>query len=402
MADALSRSSGDVDHEEVRLNEEMVVNAAHKVQLQKQNRYEDYLVKLVSIVKNNTWDESHKEKYKAYYASRNKLTEHQGLLYYNRCRYVPAFAERPDIIDAAHHAHQGIVKTQLRIAEYFWWPGWNSQVYEFIKDCKICKSSPRTKKTWEEPLNPVTLPKGPWQKVAIDIKGPIKGGTYPYLLVLMDYYSKWPEVIGLYSITSKVIINVLIGIFARCGVPRELVSDNGRQFISEEMKMFLEKLQVRHRTVALYSPKQNGLVERFNRFLAEKLAEARLNKQNTKRAIEIALYNYRSTPHITTRVSPFEAFYNRKMPNQVARFFPQSGFPKQRKIDGRDLAERQSRMKTHHDKKFGAKSRRFQKGQTIFIKKDKGVYYKDKVKSDRRTSILTKDNGVWPKNKISK
>ena len=78
---------------------------------------------------------------------------------------------------------------------------------------------------------------------------------------------------------------MLKDIFTRNVFPRELISDNGTQLVSGQMKLFLEDRGIEHHKVALYSPQQNGLVERFNRVLAEKLKEAKDGRVDMETAV---------------------------------------------------------------------------------------------------------------------
>ena len=113
-------------------------------------------------------------------------------------------------------------------------------------------------------MQPTELPNGPWEKIEIDLTGPFTGRHY--CLVLMDYYSRYPEVKILQSITSTTVINKLIKLFSH-GYPREIISDNGRQFVSEEMENFLFEHGIEHRRVIPYLAGANGLVENFNKTL---------------------------------------------------------------------------------------------------------------------------------------
>ena len=99
------------------------------------------------------------------------------------------------------------------------------------------------------------------------------------------------------------------------GHPKTIVSDTGKQLISKEVEAFLTDLEISHYQIALYLPKQNGLVERFNRVLSEKIKEAIKFDWNVLKMIEHILFNCRSTPHNTTRVALFEALFGRKMKN---------------------------------------------------------------------------------------
>ena len=82
-------------------------------------------------------------------------------------------------------------------------------------------------------------------------------------LIVVDSHSKWPEVFQMNSTTTSATISILRMLFARFGIPREIVSDNGPQFISHEMKEFLKSNGIRHMTSAPFNPRTNGLAERF-------------------------------------------------------------------------------------------------------------------------------------------
>ena len=85
------------------------------------------------------------------------------------------------------------------------------------------------------PLQPTPLPRGPWVKGAVDLVDPVDG---QFILSYIDYYSSYPEAYILKEITSREVIKAYI--FATFGFPEELVSDNGKQFISKEFEAFLK------------------------------------------------------------------------------------------------------------------------------------------------------------------
>ena len=101
-----------------------------------------------------------------------------------------------------------------------------------------------------------------------------------------------------------------------------MVSDNGTQFVSNGMKYFLKGLDIIHTKVALYTPSQNRLVERFNRVLKERLTEAKNHSWNIESATSNLLFNYRSTPYSTTEVSPFEPLFGRKIRSALTMLAP--------------------------------------------------------------------------------
>ena len=81
-------------------------------------------------------------------------------------------------------------------------------------------------------------------------------------LVVVNAHSKWPEVIPVSSTTSSSTIEVLRDLFARTGIPEQIVSDNGAQFVSEEFQALVRSNGIRHITSAPYRPATNGLAER--------------------------------------------------------------------------------------------------------------------------------------------
>ena len=118
-------------------------------------------------------------------------------------------------------------------------------------------------------MKPVDFPVKPWEKLAMDIVGPIEQGINEckYAITLLDYHSKWPEVCFTSSVTTSKVISFLKTVFSREGYPGEIVTDNGVQFTSEEFRLFLSKRVIKHTFSSLYYPQCNGAIERFNRVL---------------------------------------------------------------------------------------------------------------------------------------
>ena len=113
----------------------------------------------------------------------------------------------------------------------------------------------------------------------IDFAGPISGITY---LVVVDAYSKFPEVVKMTSTTSTSTVNALRDIFSRYGLPEIMVSDNGPQFIARKFQQFRRKNGIMHRTSAAYKPSTNGQAERVVQILKSAIAQARVTKQGAE------------------------------------------------------------------------------------------------------------------------
>lgn len=115
----------------------------------------------------------------------------------------------------------------------------------------------------------IPIPSEPWKKLAIDITGPfaIAPQSQRYVVVIIDYYSKFPEVLLTNDISSKRLTEGLDETFSRFGNPDAIVSYNGPNFVSHEFTGFLQSRDIEHIRVPNYDPRPNGLVEVFNRYL---------------------------------------------------------------------------------------------------------------------------------------
>ena len=198
---------------------------------------------------------------------------------------------RERTIDLAHASHQGIVKTKQFLRETVWFPGIDRMVERKITDCLPCQAT--TAGGQCEPLKMTPLPDGPWKQIAVDFAGPFPGGEY--ILVVIDEYSRFPEVEILYSTSANATIPKLDAIFARQGIPSMLKSDNGPPFNSEQFASWSKFIGFSHRKVTPKWPEANGEAERFMRTLNKAVKTAKLEKGNWKQEIFTFLRHYRAT-----------------------------------------------------------------------------------------------------------
>ncbi|XP_046142815.1 uncharacterized protein K02A2.6-like [Osmia bicornis bicornis] len=195
---------------------------------------------------------------------------------------------QPKILKELHNGHFGIVKMKMLARSYVWVDRNNP---------------PKIKHTWE----PATFP---FERVHIDIAGPFKGHNF---LIIVDAYTKWPEVFIVNNITADTTIQKCREAFARFGLPMQVVSDNGRTFVSDEFQKYLQNNGITQKLTAPYNPATNGLAERFVQTLKKALRTINTSNSNLQAALQRILMQYRITPHCTTGTSPAELMYNRKI-----------------------------------------------------------------------------------------
>ncbi|GFO42945.1 Pol polyprotein [Plakobranchus ocellatus] len=211
------------------------------------------------------------------------------------------------------------MKRKLR--QSHWWPGQDKDIENFVKHCEGCQRSDKSLTPTNVSKSSIPLPKSTWQKVAIDVTGPfvIAPHSSRFLVVLIDYKSKFPELLMTSTVTSWKIINWLTEIFSRYGAPDELVSDNGPQFTSSEFHHFLQKFNVRHTLTAVYNPQENGCVERFNRYLKHGIQAFHAGGEAWSTGIQALLRNNRATAATPHDKSPGVMMFNRppRLPFQI-------------------------------------------------------------------------------------
>ena len=210
---------------------------------------------------------------------------------------------------ALAHGHQGIVKTKQLLGEKIWFPKIDQEVEKLLDGCLACQANgPNTKL---DPLQMSPLPPTPWHTVHIDFCGPFP--TEEYLLVVIDAYSRFPEVDIIHSTSAKGTISKLDHIFATHGVSVIIRSDNGPPFTSSEFKSYMSELGINHQRITPLWPQANSEAEILMKPLIKTIRTARTEQKDWKKELYTFLLNYRATPHSMTRYPPSELLFNRSI-----------------------------------------------------------------------------------------
>ena len=139
-----------------------------------------------------------------------------------------------------------------------------------------------------------------------------------YLLVVIDDYSRFPEVEIVRSTSVRAIIPHLDTIFARKGIPEEAKSGNGPLFNAEDFKKWMKLIGCHHQKITPLWPRANGEAEHFMRTIEKAIRAAVIEKGSWKQELYKFLRHYRATPHGTTGKSPREMLYHRENKDRVA------------------------------------------------------------------------------------
>jgi hypothetical protein len=232
---------------------------------------------------------------------------------------VPKSA-RVNILKELHDkiGHNGISKTLCRVRERYFWPGMLSFVKKYCKSCHICAINKDNPSPNSAPLVPIsTSHLEPFQMVGMDILGPFPTAVNgeKYIVVLQDYFTKWPEAVALESVDSKSIQDwISKDIIPRYGVFNDLITDQGTQFVSCSFKKFCTDLGIHCRITSPYHPMTDGMVERTNRTLLNMLRTyVSENQTDWPDHLSLLLYSYRTAVHESIKVSPAEALQSHRL-----------------------------------------------------------------------------------------
>ncbi|XP_062608629.1 uncharacterized protein K02A2.6-like [Saccostrea cucullata] len=277
------------------------------VQIRRETQRDPVLSQILDYVIRGHFPHDCDEQLKPYYNRREELNVYQGCVTWGNRVIIPDIL-REKVMTELHSGHIGIVKMKAVARSYVWWPKVDEAIEEVCKACSGCKRVQNTPSA--APVHPWNLPPKAWHRLHIDFAGPFHNAMF---LIVVDAYSKWPEVFEMRSTTSNATINTLRTLFARQGIPAEIVSDNGPQFRSEEFRQFMESNAIRHITSSPFHPRTNGQAERFVQSFKKAIKSASGDSACINKKLNAFLCKYRITPQGTTNESPSILLYGRNI-----------------------------------------------------------------------------------------
>ena len=293
---------------------------------------------------------------KPFWSRRNELSVEEGCILWGVRVLVPKKLQ-PAVLEMLHEGHTGVVRVKQIARSHVWWPCIDKDIENLVKACTSCQQDQRAPVA--APLHPWIWPSKPWVRVHLDFAGPFMGKTF---LITVDAFSKWPEIIEMSSTTATNTIKVLRDIFSRHGLPEQLVSDNGPQFISSEFSEFCKINGVKHFRVAPYHPASNGLAERMVQTFKQSMRRSINDGIPFQQRLANFLLTYRTTPHATTNIAPCELLMGRALRTRLDLLRPNLEMK---------VCSEQAKQKQRHDER--SKVRNFKPGDTVWIRDFRGT-----------------------------
>ena len=229
---------------------------------------------------------------------RQELSSVDGVVIFRGRLMIPKVL-RQHVLHSLHQAHQGPSGMDLRSQQSVWWPSISEDLASLRSWCTTChKIAPS-----QSPTPPVDTPNPqyPFQMVSSDYFS-LAGKTY---LIIVDRYSHWPVMKKCRTETAQELISALREYFSTYGVPDQLSTDGGSNYMSQQTQKFLTTWGVSHRVSSAYHPHSNlraeTAVKTVKRLISDNI-DASGSLDNDKTAAALLLY--RNTPDRDTNMSP--------------------------------------------------------------------------------------------------
>lgn len=326
---------------------------------------------------------------RTYWHVRDEIHIEDGLVFVADRVVIPV-SQREEMMSKLHDSHLGMEKCKARARAIMYWPRMSEDIEELIASCAICAKFRR--KNIREPMIPHEVPLRPWSKLGSDIF------TYNGVdhLLVVDYFSKYPEVVSLRSKTTKEVISKLKAIFARHGIPDVLMSDN-MPYSSYEMKAFAAEWNFDLVTSSPTYAQSNGQSERFVQTIKQLMRKAAEEGKDIYRC----LLDYRDSPIGGVNATPAQLLMGRRLktvlPVTLAKLKP-------RIIQNSraNLVNRQKVMVNYYNR--GKRSLpKFKTGDPCRILQNRTWERATVInphKSPRSYNVVTQDGGQYRRNRV--
>ncbi len=221
---------------------------------------------------------------------------------------------RSDVIRWGHCSnvacHPGVNRTSCLVKQRFWWPLMARDIHDFVLACSVCATSKTSNRPPDGLLRPLSVPSRPWSHIALHFVTalpPSNGMTV--VLTVVDRFLKAAHFIPLPKLPSakETAVTVIDHIFRLHGLPMDVVSDRGSQFVSKFWQEFCRLLGATVSLSSGYHPQSNGQSERANHDLERMLrCLVAKNPSSWSQQLSMVEYAHNSLPVSSTGLSPFK------------------------------------------------------------------------------------------------
>lgn len=352
------------------------------------------LKKVKKYIMHDKWPSRVDDTLKQYFLKRHELSVDQDIILWGHRVVVPRNLQERVLEELHEPAHLGITKIKSVARGYLWFPGIDRRLEEIVKSCTAClKHRSNPPKAEYTPWQPE---KEPWYRIHADYLEL----NHMYFLIIIDSYSKYPEIFPCKSLKSEETEEKFRECFARFGLPKIVVTDNGTNFVAGNMTTFFKINGIKHITTPVNSPQSNGqaenMVKTFKHKVKTTISDAKNKTERVTTIVARFLLNYRIAEHASTSKSPAEIMFGRKLRTRFDLLRNPSDNPPT------EITEKLRESQENQAKYYGnGKRREFSVGERIMVKDlrtphkptwSKGVIEK---KIGRTTYLANVEGQMW-------
>ncbi|GJS08775.1 reverse transcriptase domain-containing protein [Tanacetum coccineum] len=225
--------------------------------------------------------------------------------------------ETRTILDQCHHGPTGghygpNINAKKVLDSGFYWPKIIKEAHTLVCLCEACQRTGNISKRDEMPLKNIQVCEifDIW---GINFMRPFpKSYKFEYILIAVDYVSKWAEAQALPTNDGRVVVAFLKKLFCRFGMPKALISDRGTHFCNKIIEKTMKRYGVNHRFSTSYHPQTSGQVENMNRALKRILEKTvKDNPAIWSRKLDDALWAFHTAYKTPTGTTPYKLIYGK-------------------------------------------------------------------------------------------
>ncbi|XP_060190497.1 uncharacterized protein LOC132619680 [Lycium barbarum] len=210
-------------------------------------------------------------------------------------------------------SHQSGPKLHFHIKRMgYYWPTMVKDCLDYARRCKACQFHANFIHQPPEAVHP-TVTSWPFDAWGLDVVGPLpkSSGGHLYILAATDYFSKWAEAVTLKEVKKENVANFIrVNIIYRFGIPRYIITDNGKPFDNKLMNKICDLFGFKQCKSSMYHAAANGLAEAFNKTLCNLLKKVvSKSKRDWHERMEEALWAYRTIYRTPTQATPYSLAY---------------------------------------------------------------------------------------------
>ncbi|GLT87856.1 hypothetical protein SLE2022_059130 [Rubroshorea leprosula] len=240
------------------------------------------------------------------------------------------------------HANGRMLARKILRAEYYWL----TMEHDCIKYAQACHKCQIYVDHINAPPSLLHNMSAPWSfsMWCIDVIGAINPKAcngHQFILVAIDYFTKWVEATSYASVTKKVVTRFIKReIICRYGQPEAIITDNASNLNNDMMTALCKQFKIKHLNSSPYRPKMNGAVEAANKNIKKILARMIVTCRDWHEMLPYALYAYKTSVRTSTGATPYSLVYGMEAVLPIELEIPSMRILFESRIDEEDLIQK--------------------------------------------------------------